>query len=147
MHHSSLSWEITLLYIFSRKFIWFRQKKFLKMQNFILSTAHGKCNQICTLIGFFCWHVYTFHGGKSTEELCLMTLKKKWFVVSKLTNISWILTQAIKGLKNLHFDWFLLYKVYTTFDLKMYRGVIFHDNEGWYKIWKKTDLVFQKWHE
>ena len=33
------------------------------------------------------------------------------------------------------------------FDLKKYRGVIFHDTEGWCKIWKKTDLWLGKWHE
>ena len=32
-------------------------------------------------------------------------------------------------------------------DLKQYRGVIFHDIEGWCKIWRKTDLWFGKWHE
>ena len=27
------------------------------------------------------------------------------------------------------------------FDQKKYRGVIFHDTEGWCKIWRKTDLI------
>ena len=30
---------------------------------------------------------------------------------------------------------------------KKYRGVIFHDIEKWYKIWRKTDLLLGKWHE
>ena len=33
---------------------------------------------------------------------------------------------------------------YLMFDLKKYRGVIFHDTEGWCKIWRKTDL---NWHK
>ena len=33
------------------------------------------------------------------------------------------------------------------FELKKYRGVIFHDTEEWCKIWRKTDLWFGKWHE
>ena len=33
------------------------------------------------------------------------------------------------------------------FDLKRYRGVIFHDNKEWCKIWRKTDLWFGKWNE
>ena len=33
------------------------------------------------------------------------------------------------------------------FDLRKYRGVIFHDTEGWCKFWKRTDLWFPKWHE
>ena len=36
---------------------------------------------------------------------------------------------------------------YLKFDLKKYRGVIFHDNEEWCKIWRKTDLWFGKWNE
>ena len=29
----------------------------------------------------------------------------------------------------------------------MYKGVVFDDTEDWCKIWRKTDLCFQKWHE
>ena len=36
---------------------------------------------------------------------------------------------------------------YLMFDLKNYRGVIFHDTEGWFKIWRKTDLWFGKSHQ
>ena len=46
----------------------------------------------------------------------------------------------------MHFHWFLLAQ-YSIFDLKKYRRVIFHDTEEWYKIWRKTDLWFGKWHE
>ena len=35
---------------------------------------------------------------------------------------------------------------YTTFDLKKYWGVIFHDTEESCKNWRKTDLWFGKWH-
>ena len=41
MHHSSMSWEITLLYLFSWNFISFLQKEHIKVQNFRLSTALG----------------------------------------------------------------------------------------------------------
>ena len=33
------------------------------------------------------------------------------------------------------------------FELKKYRGVMFDGTEDWCKIWRKTDLCFQKWHE
>ena len=36
---------------------------------------------------------------------------------------------------------------YVMFELKKYRGVMFHDNEEWRKIWRKTDLVLGKCHE
>ena len=34
-------------------------------------------------------------------------------------------------------------KVYNVW-AKKYRGVIFHDNRVWYKIWRKSDLWFRK---
>ena len=35
---------------------------------------------------------------------------------------------------------------YIVFQLKKYRGVMFDGIEDWCKIWRKTDLCFQKWH-
>ena len=29
--------------------------------------------------------------------------------------------------------------------MKKYRGVMSHDNEEWFKVWRKTDTLFQKW--
>ena len=36
---------------------------------------------------------------------------------------------------------------YIIFDLRKYRGVMFNGTQDWNKIWRKTDLHFQKWHE
>ena len=36
---------------------------------------------------------------------------------------------------------------YIKFQLKKYRGVMSHDTEKWCKIWRKTNLFFQKWQE
>ena len=36
---------------------------------------------------------------------------------------------------------------YMKFELKKYRGVIFHYIEQWCKIWKTLTLWIQKWHE
>ena len=36
---------------------------------------------------------------------------------------------------------------YIIFELKKYKGVMFHDTEQRCKIWRKTDLQFGKWHE
>ena len=62
-------------------------------------------------------------------------LKKSWFLVSKMTRIWLILIQAIKSLKNLHFD------------LKKNIGVIFYDTEESCKIWRKIDLWFWIYHK
>ena len=49
---------------------------------------------------------------------------------------------------NLYFDRLLLLKVYTISAKKKYSGVIcIYDAEEWCKIWRKTDLLFQKWQE
>ena len=63
-----------------------------------------------------------------------------------MTRIWWILIWALKSLKNLHFDWSLLCKVYNVWPKKVQRS-IFHDAEESCKIWRKTDLWFGKWHE
>ena len=36
---------------------------------------------------------------------------------------------------------------YIKFQLKKYRKVMSHDTEEWSKIWRKTDLLFQKYQE
>ena len=33
------------------------------------------------------------------------------------------------------------------YELKIYRGVLCHDNEEWYQIWTRIDLSVQNWHE
>ena len=33
------------------------------------------------------------------------------------------------------------------FEVTKYKGVMFDGTEDWCKIWRKTDLCFQKWHE
>ena len=92
LHHSSVSWEITLLYFFSWNCTWFGQKEPIKVQHFRLSFTQASFHQIFTLKGSFCWR-------------------------------------------------------YIKFQLKNYRGVISHDPKEWCKIWRKTDLLFQKWQE
>ena len=36
---------------------------------------------------------------------------------------------------------------YIIFKLEKYWRVMFDGTEDWCKIWKKTDLYFQRWHE
>ena len=40
-----------------------------------------------------------------------------------------------------------LWPRYIMFELKKYRGDMFDGTEYWCKIWRKTDLYFQNWHE
>ena len=60
----------------------------------------------------------------SWQYRMMQNLKKYWLAVSKLTWGIWrMLTQALKSLKNLHFDLLLLHKVYNVW-AKMYRGIM-----------------------
>ena len=36
---------------------------------------------------------------------------------------------------------------YILFELKKYRGDIFHETEERYKIWRGIELSFQNWHK
>ena len=58
---------------------------------------------------------------------------KFWFQHSKVLKICTLM------------DFF--WQNYIMFELKKYRGVTFDGTEDWCKIWRKTDLCFQKWHE
>ena len=40
-----------------------------------------------------------------------------------------------------------LWPKYVIFELTKYRGVTFDGTENWCKVWRKTDMCFQKWHE
>ena len=78
----------------------------------------------------------------------MQNLKKNWSVVSKMIRIWWILTRALKSLKNLHFDWFLLCKVFNVWPKKVQRSYL-----SWHwrvmenlhhcsVLWKITPLHF-----
>ena len=36
---------------------------------------------------------------------------------------------------------------HIMFELKQHREVMFDGTKFWFKIWSKTDMCFQKWHE
>ena len=85
---------------------------------------------------------------KFTKEFCVMTMKNDAKLEEKLTFRfkidmgNWlILTRALKSLKNFNFNVLLLSKLYR------YRGVIFHETEEWYKIWRGIDMSFENWPE
>ena len=136
MHHSSVWWEITLLYFFCWNFVSFGQKKPVK--------AHLKFHQIYTLIGPSCWNYVKFQLKKykrvmshDTEKWCkiwrkvdLLLQKRQefgefWPKYSKVSKICFLTGSFCAK--------------YITFHLKTYRGVIFHDNEEWCKLEEKLN--------
>ena len=75
----------------------------------------------------------------------MQNLKRNW-LVSKLTwGIQRIWPKHLK-VSNICTLMGSFWTKYIMFELKKYRGVIFHDTEEWCKIWRKTDLWFGKWH-
>ena len=89
-------------------------------------TVHVKLLQICTLISSFCWKYIKFQLNKyrwaishDTKEWCNIW-RKTDLLLQKMTRISWILTQALQSLRNLHFDWFLLCKLYNVWPKKVH---------------------------
>ena len=120
------------------------------MQNFTLLTAQVKFHQICTLIGYFCWKYIKFQLKKVWTkyvfwyQIVVLSLKKNLFFVSKMAKILLILIRALKSVKDLHFHWSLLCKIYNIWPKKVQKSYI---SWHWRVIqnWKKNG--FGKWHE
>ena len=126
------------------------------MQDFRLLIAHIKFHQISTLIKSFCWK-YTKIFAKKVQRsyvsipwTLMQNLKKDWSVVSKMTRIWWILTRALKSLKNVHFHWFLLCKVFNVSPKKVQRSylswhwrVMQNLKKNWLVVWKMTWEIWQ----
>ena len=113
------SWEITILYFFSWNFILFW------VPNFRLSISPNLYLDRLLLL-----KVYKI-SAKKVQRSCvswhwrlMQNLKKNWFVVSKLTRIWWIFIRALKSLKNLHFDWFLPWKVCNVWSKRVQRSYL-----------------------
>ena len=69
--------------------------------------------------------------------------KKPRLIVSKMRRNWWILIRAFKRTCTLIGPF---RAKYITFDLKIYRRVIFQNKEESCKIWRKTYLWVGKWH-
>ena len=75
----------------------------------------------------------------------MQNLKKNWSVVSKMIRIWWVLTGVLNTLKNLHFHWFLLCKVFNVWPKKVERSylswhwtVMRSLKKSWLVVWKMT---------
>ena len=113
---------------------------------------HSKFWEIFTLRGFF-WANYIFfelekyrgvifheteEGFKIWREIDLLfqnwhkEFDKFWCEHSKVSKIFTLMGS--------------FWAKYILFELKKYRGIIFHETEERYKIWREIDLSFQNWH-
>ena len=74
-------------------------------------------------------------------------MKENWLVLPKMKWGVWQnFTRALESLKigTLMVSFCPILKIYW---LKIYRGVMCHNNEEWCKIWRGIDLAVQNWHE
>ena len=89
---------------------------------------------------------------KFTEELCAIKMKNDAILgedstcCSKLDmrNLTNVDPNTQKSQK-IALSWALFDQIIPTFELKKYRGIMFDSTEDWCKVWRKTDLCFQKW--
>ena len=74
----------------------------------------------------------------------IQNLKEKWLLLPKMTWGIWqIWTRALQGLKIRTFMG-SFHQMWQLYDLKTYRGVMWHDNEQWCKNVKRNWLVSPK---
>ena len=113
-------------------------------------SEHPKVCKICTLIGPFCAKYIIFdpknYSGvifHDTEESCKIWSKTSLWFGKWDENSGQFLPEHSKILKICTLMSYFWPK-YKMFELKTYRGVMFDGTEYWFKIWKKTDLCFQK---
>ena len=100
---------------------------------FLLCKVYNVWPKVQRIYGFWKWRV-------------LQNLTKHWLVAEKNDmRISQIFSRALESLK---LGTFMrsFYPKYKINELKHYRGVTYHGNEEWYKIWRRIDLSFQNWH-
>ena len=146
MDDCSVWWEVTLLYSFSWNCTWFGQNEPMKVQNFRLSTTHIKFHQICTLLSSLKYKILFKKYrviSHDPEDWCKIWRKTDLFF-QKWQELGEIRLEHSKIYKTCFFICSFSEK-YLMFDLKKYRGVIFHDTEGWSKFEEK--LILANFHQ
>ena len=99
---------------------------------------------LCKLFHVWPTNGVTFHD---TEEQCKIWRKNDLWFEKWHEESSKLFHQSTRNSQNWDFDGILLFKVENVYELKIYKGVVCHDNEKWCKIWRGIDLSFQSWHE
>ena len=138
MHHSSVPWKITLLYFLSWNYTWFAAHQSALFQTYDCSREISPNLYFDTLLLLEVYKIFAKKvrkGYVSWHWRVMQNLKKSWFVVSR---IWWILTQALKSLKNVHFDWFLLCKVENTWVKNLQRIYVY-----WH--WRMIKTLKRNW--
>ena len=119
------------------------------LTNFDPSTR--KISKICTLMGWPKYIMFQLKRYTGIMFQCTQNWYKVWrktgLCFQKLTGEIWqIFTRALESLwiGTLMASFCLKFEMY---ELKIYRGVMCHENEEWCKNWRAIDLSVQNWHE
>ena len=114
---------------------------------------HSKISKICTLMSFFLTKYKMFELKRYRGVLLDGT--KYWCNIWRKTDLcfqkwheefSQFSPVHVWKSKNWEFDGILLSEVKNLWAQNL-QGVLCHDNEEWYKIWREIDLSVQNWHE
>ena len=113
----------------------------------------GEFHQIGTLIGSFCWKYIQFQLKEVQRSYVLWY----WRLMQNLKKNHYAVIQNWQEFGEFWSEHYKVSKIctliapfrakYIIFDLKKYRGIIFHDTEESCKILRKTRLWFGKWHQ
>ena len=160
-----MSWDITPLYFFSWNFIYFQQKKAIKVQISWYLTWAVKSLKYCTLMDSFCPNHITFQlkkvpkiylswhlrDVKFKEKLTCGLKFEMWFHIFMTWKTSWIFSQTLKILKislwnceNINLKCALFVQSIWGLSYKNKEGFIFHGTEYWCKIWINANIEVSK---
>ena len=141
MQHTSVSWEITLRYFFCWNYmIWTKgAHQSARFQTFDCSHKIAPNLYLDRLL-----LLKVYKNCVSLPWTLKQNLKKNWSVVSKMTRIWGILTQALESLKNLHFHWFLFCKVFSDLENDMRNMANFHQSTWKCQNWDLDGILLSK---
>ena len=133
-HCYSVSWKITHLYLFLE--LWVFRSKFTKFFSFLKHQISFSSNFV------------SFFSVVRHNSSILFSWSFKYFQQKESTKVKiWCnFTWAAESLKFCTFFGSFCPN-HIKLQLKKYRGAILHNAEEWYKVYMKTDLRFQIWHE
>ena len=121
------------------------------MRNFVNFHLTTQKSKKFTWMGYFCPKYMRFELQKyrgvifhDTEQWCKIWKNPNLEVSKMVWGIGWIFIRALKSLKNCTMIGSFCQK-HIMFHLENFRGIMCHDNEEWYKIWRKSDLCLEKW--
>ena len=90
--------------------------------------------------GLFLNKIYIVWAKKSTVGV-MFDGTEYWCNIWRKTDLCF--KNDMRNLANFHQSMFGSLKIVTLmYELKIYRGVLRHDNEEWYKIWREIDLPY-----